>query len=446
MKDRAQEQTPSAVPKRAPQDGEIRARWAWTEPEVWTERMLATLETGIEGGKWFRLIDKVWSPKSLGRSLEKVVAKGGSAGIDNQSARQVEVHRDQTIANLEQELRASQYQPQAVKRVWIPKPGSQELRPLGVPTLRDKIVQGSLLQVVEPIFEHDFAPQSYGFRPGKGCKNALRRVDELLKSSSCWVVDADLKSYFDTIPQERLMQRIGEKIADGRVLKLVEQMLQAGVMDSAKGWQPTEQGTPQGAVISPLLSNIYLDGLDWHMAEGGFEMVRYADDFIVLCRSQEQAQEALERVRRWVEDNGLTLHPTKTRLVNASQAGGFDFLGYHFERGMKWPRKKSMDKLKDTIRAKTRRTDGRSLKTICEDLNRTLRGWFGYFKHSKDNVFESVDGYTRGRLRSILRKRRGKHGRGHGRDNQRWPNDYFTAMGLFSLKQAYITACRSSCK
>ena len=175
-------------------------------------------------------------------------------------------------------------------------------------------------------------------------------------------------------------------------------------------------------------------------------MVRYADDFIVLCRSQEQAQEALERVRRWVEDNGLTLHPTKTRLVNASQAGGFDFLGYHFERGMKWPRKKSMDKLKDTIRTKTRRTDGRSLKAICEDLNRTLRGWFGYFKHSKDNVFESVDGYTRGRLRSILRKRRGKHGRGHGRDNQRWPTDYFSALGLFSLKQAYITACRSSCK
>ena len=211
MKDRAQEQTPSAVPERAPQDGEIRARWAWTEPEVWTERLLATLETGIEGGKWFRLIDKVWSLKSLGRSLEKVVAKGGSAGIDNQSAQQVEVHRDQTTAKLEQELRASQYQPQAVKRVWIPKPGSQELRPLGVPTLWDKIVQGSLLQVVEPIFERDFAPQSYGFRPGKGCKDALRRVDELLKGGSRWVVDADLKSYFDTIPQERLTQRIGRK-------------------------------------------------------------------------------------------------------------------------------------------------------------------------------------------------------------------------------------------
>jgi len=256
VKDRRAEQTPSAVPERAPQDGEIRARWAWVEPVVWTERMLATLETGIEGGKWFRLIDKVWSPKNLGRSLQKVVAKGGSAGIDQQSARQIEVHKDQTIAKLEQELRTNQYQPQAVKRVWIPKAGSQEKRPLGVPTLRDRIVQGALLQVIEPIFERDFAPQSYGFRPGKGCKDALRRVEELLKGGHHWVVDADLRSYFDTIPQGRLMDRIKEKIADGRVLDLVEQMLQAGVMDSAKGWQPTEQGTPQGAVVSPRTQKI----------------------------------------------------------------------------------------------------------------------------------------------------------------------------------------------
>jgi RNA-directed DNA polymerase len=444
VKDRTQEQTPTAVPARAQQAGEIRARWAWVESEVWTERMLATLETGIEGGKWFRLIDKVWSAQNLGRALEKVVAQGGSAGIDQQNARQIEVHKDQTIAKLEQELRASEYQPQAVKRVWIPKPGSKEKRPLGVPTLRDRIVQGALLQVIEPIFERDFAPQSYGFRPGKGCKNALRRVDELLKSGSYWVVDADLKSYFDTIPQERLMKCIREKIADGRVLALVERMLQAGVMDSVKGWQPTEEGTPQGAVVSPLLSNIYLDGLDWQMAKEGFEMVRYADDFIVLCASQEQAQRALERVRSWVEENGLVLHPIKTRLVDASQAGGFDFLGYHFERGMKWPRKKSMDKLKDAIRNKTRRTDGRSLKAICEDLNRTTRGWFEYFKHSKANVFQTVDGYTRGRLRSILRKRMAKRGRACGLDHHRWPNAYFITMGLFSLKQAHCVVCRSS--
>jgi len=312
-----------------------------------------------------------------------------------------------------------------------------------VPTLRDRIVQGALLHVLEPIFERDFAPQSYGFRPGKGCKEALRRVEELLKGGYHWVVDADLKSYFDTIPQQGLLERIREKIADGRVLGLVEQMLEAGVMDSAKGWQPTEQGTPQGAVISPLLSNIYLNKLDWQMAQKGFEMVRYADDFIVLCRTQEQAQEALERVKDWVEANGLKLHPIKTRLVEASLAGGFDFLGYHFERGMKWPRKKSMDRLKETIRKKTRRSDGRSMRTICEDLSRTLRGWYGYFKHSKANVFEPIDGYTRGRLRSILRKRSKKKGHGRGKDHQRWPNTYFRAMGLYSLRQAHLLECRS---
>ena len=444
MKNRAEEQRPSAVPATAPQEGDVRARWAWVELTVWTERMLAALETGIEGGKWFRLIDKVWSPKNLESSLEKVVAKGGSAGVDNQSVRDIKVHKDQTIAKLEQELREAQYRPKPVKRVWIPKPGSKEQRPLGVPALRDRIVQGALLHVIEPIFERDFAPQSYGFRPGKGCKDALRRVDELLKAGNNWVVDADLKSYFDTIPQERLMERIREKIADGRVLKLLETMLQAGVMDRAKGWQPTEEGTPQGAVISPLLSNLYLDGLDWHMAHKGFQMVRYADDFIVVCRSHEQAQAALELVKSWVEENGLRLHPTKTRLVDASRAGGFDFLGYHFERGMKWPRKKSMDKLKETIRRKTRRTEGRSMRIICEDLNRTLRGWYEYFKHSKSNVFEPIDGYVRGRLRSILRKRRGRTGRGRGNDHQRWPNSYFTTLGLFSLKQVHAVACRSS--
>ena len=443
MKDRKQEQTPSAVPATAPQDGEIRARWAWVEPVVWTERMLATLERGIEGGKWFRLIDKVWSPKNLESALNKVVAKGGSAGVDHQSGRQIEVHKEQTIAKLERELRAGQYRPQAVKRVWIPKAGSKEKRPLGVPTLRDRIVQGALLHVIEPIFERDFAPQSYGFRPGKGCKEALRRVDELLKSGHHWVVDADLKSYFDSIPQEGLLEGLREKIADGRVLELIEQMLGAGVLDSVKGWLPTEQGTPQGAVVSPLLSNIYLDGLDWQMADKGFEMVRYADDFIVLCRTEEQALEALELVKHWVETNGLTLHPTKTRLVDAGQRGGFDFLGYHFERGMKWPRKKSMDKLKEAIRAKTRRTEGRCMRAICGDLSRTLRGWFGYFQHSKANTFSTVDKYTRGRLRNILRKRCKRKGRAAGKDHQRWPNAYFSTMGLFSLREAHWAVCRS---
>lgn len=444
MKDRTKEQQSSVVPEKAQQEGEIRARWAWVEPEVWTERMLATLERGIEGGKWFRLNDKVWSPKNLAGALQKVVAKGGSAGIDKQTVKQLAKHPEQTIQKLEQELRTNQYRPQAVKRVWIPKPGSQEKRPLGVPTVRDRIVQGAVLQVIEPIYEREFASQSYGFRPGRGCKDALRRVDELLKSGHHWVVDADLKSYFDTIPHEGLMARVEEKIADSRVLNLIKGMLQAGVMDGLKGWQATEQGSPQGAVISPLLSNIYLNGLDWKMAQAGLEMVRYADDFVVLCTSQEQAQQALEQIRQWVEENGLKLHPTKTRLVDASQRGGFDFLGYHFERGKKWPRKKSHDKLKDSIRSKTRRNSGRNIKAICLDLNRTLKGWFGYFKHSAPPVHAAIDSYVRGRLRNILRHQRKRKGRARKIDQYRWPNTYFTAMGLYSLKQARLAACQSS--
>ena len=438
MKDKHWQARPSPVAGREPepqQDGEVRGRWSWVEASVWTTRMLKALETGMEGGKWFRLIDKVWSEKNLQSALEKVVANGGSAGVDGRSVEVVEKQSEEEIAILHRQLREEIYEPAPVKRVWIPKLGSPEKRPLGVPTVRDRIVQTALRNVIEPIFERDFAPQSYGFRPGRGCKDALRRVEELLKDGRVWVVDADIKGYFDTIPQDALMERVRRKIADGRVVRLMEGYLKAGVMESVGGWEPTEQGTPQGAVISPLLANIYLDPLDWEMAGAGLEMVRYADDFVVLCRSEEEAREALEKIARFTEANGLKLHPEKTRIVDASKPGGFEFLGYHFERGMKWPRKKSMDKLKEAIRSKTRRTAGESIPTICRELNKTLVGWFGYFKHGKVNVFPEIDGYVRGRLRSILRKRQGGEGRGRGRDHHRWPNTCFHAQGLQSLVQ-----------
>jgi RNA-directed DNA polymerase len=297
----------------------------------------------------------------------------------------------------------------------------------------------ALVMALEPIFERDFAPHSYGFRPGRGCKDALRRVDALLSAGHTWVVDADLKSYFDTIPHDRLMERVGAKVADGRVLALVEAFLRQGVLDGLKSWTPGE-GTPQGAVLSPLLSNIYLDPFDHAMAEAGFETVRYADDFVVLCRTEQEARAALERVARWCEGAGLRLHPTKTRIVDATQKGGFDFLGYHFERGMRWPRAKSLKKMREALRAKTPRTNGHSVVRIIADVNRTLRGWFEYFKHSHRNTFSSVDGWVRMRLRSILRKRAGLRGRGRGADHQRWPNAYFTGLGLFSTQYAHALA------
>jgi RNA-directed DNA polymerase len=296
--------------------------------------------------------------------------------------------------------------------------------------------------VREPIFERDFAAQSYGFRPNRGCKDALRRVDTLLKQDHSWVVDADLKSYFDAIPHTALMARVKEKVADGQVLGLLAAFLTAKVMETAKGWTP-EEGTPQGAVISPLLANLYLDPLDQLMARARYQMVRYADDFVILCRSEAEARPTLERVQGWTAEAGLRLHPDKTRIVDATQRGGFDFLGYHFERGYRWPRQKSLDKFKDTIRAKTRRCNGQSLRAIIVDLNRTLQGWFEYFKQSHKPTFADLDRWVRKRLRSILRQRRGRHGGARGWDNVQWPPAFFAGLGL-SLVAARASACQSS--
>ncbi len=325
----------------------------------------------------------------------------------------------------------------------IPKPGKRnEYRPLGIPTVRDRTVQTALRNVLEPIFERDFAEHSYGFRPNRGCKDALRRVDRLLKSGYLWVVDADLKSYFDTIPKDQLMERVRAKVSDGTVLKLVEQFLNQKVLEGLNSWVP-EAGTPQGAVISPLLSNIYLNPLDWEMATAEIEMVRYADDLVLLCRTSAEAEEALERVREWTAQAGLTLHPEKTRIVDAG-TDTFDFLGYRFGKGKRFPSRKALGKFKDKVRAQTKRNNGRSLNTIITGLNRTLRGWMEYFKHAYRTTFPELDSWIRMRLRSILRQRMKRKGRGRGADHQRWPNAFFANAGLYSLVAAQQLACQSS--
>jgi RNA-directed DNA polymerase len=397
--------------------------------------MLSRLTDGEPANRvWFTLVDKTYAPANLQSAFTEVWRNGGSAGADAQTVAHFARAAEAELARLHEQLRDGKYRPQPVRRAWIPKPGSSEQRPLGIPAVRDRIVQAALRHVLEPIFETEFAGHSYGFRPGRGAKDALRRVDTLLQAGHHWVVDADLKSYFDTIPHERLLALVKARVADGRVLALVERFLRAGVLEAAKGWQPTECGTPQGGVISPLLANLYLDPFDHQMEDAGWELVRYADDFVILCRSEAEAQAALGQVQAWVQAAGLTLHPAKTRVVNASLPGGFDFLGYHFERGMKWPRQKSLRQLQERVRAKTARRDGRSLRAILADVNRTLRGWYGYFQHSKANVFPVVDGYVRRRLRSLLEKRRGHTRQGLGGAQQRWPNDWFARHGLLSLK------------
>jgi RNA-directed DNA polymerase len=429
------EDKPATVPEMAKQAGDIRGRWSWVEPSVWTERMLTALETGVKGGKWFSLMDKVYSEANLRSAFERVKRNGGSAGVDHQSIKRFEKHLEVNLGELHEKLKGGEYHPQSVRRVWIPKPGRSERRPLGIPTVMDRVVQTAVRNVIEPIFEREFAERSYGFRPGRGCRDALSRVWRLLRSGHTYVVDADLKGYFDSIPHEALMKKVCEKVSDGRVIELLRAYLKQKVLDGAKEWTP-EGGTPQGAVISPLLANIYLDPLDHMMVESGWEIVRYADDLVILCRSMEDAEEALERVRKWVKDAGLTLHPTKTRIVDATQKGGFEFLGYHFERGYIWPREKSIKKLRDAIRSKTPRNSGRSLQAIVADVNRTLVGWHGYFRASHGSTYRRVDGWVRMRLRSIMRQRHKGRGRGKGLDHIRWPNAYFAGQGLYSLVTA----------
>ena len=405
--------------------------------------MLTALEQGVKGGKWFSLIDKVYAPDNLAAAFTRVAANGGAAGVDHQTVAQYESQLSVNQEKLATELKDGSYCPQAVRRVWINKPGTKERRPLGIPTVRDRVAETALRNVMEPIFERDFAEQSYGFRPQRGAKQALRRVDALLRAGYTWVVDADLKSYFDSIPHEPLLARVQEKVSDGRVIKLLQAYLEQGVMEGLASWTPTA-GTPQGAVISPLLSNIYLDPLDRLLAERRAELVRYADDFVILCRTEAEAQQALSWVQDWTVRNGLSLHPEKTRIVDATIRGGFDFLGYHFERGYRWPRAKSIKKLRDTIRSKTRRTNGQALTVIIADVNKTLRGWFEYFKHSHKTTFRRQDSWVRMRLRSILRKRQHLRGRGRGADHQRWPNAYFAKHGLCSLATAHELSGQSS--
>jgi len=404
--------------------------------------MLATLQQGVRGGKWHTLIDKVHASLNLYAASQTVIGNKGAAGVDHQSVTDFEAHRQEELTRLHESLRTNRYRPQAVQRVWIPKPGSNEQRPLGVPTVRDRVVQTAMLHVLEPIFDVTFSENSYGFRHGRGCHHALERVEYLLNDGYVHVVDADLKSYFDTIPKNRLMARVSEKVSDSRILGLIKMFLEQGIMDGLKEWTP-EAGTPQGAVLSPLLANIYLNPMDHRLEAAGFALVRYADDFVILCRTREDAERALAMVQQWVTENDLTLHPTKTKIVDASTEG-FDFLGYHFQGKLRVPRKKSLAKLKDAVRDQTKRTNGQDLTFLCARLSCRLRGWFTYFRHCHWSVFRDLDGWIRGRLRSILRKRQKRRGRARGTDYQRWPNAYFDDHRLYSLNTAHARYVQSS--
>lgn len=443
---KSNESTPPSVPASARQGGEAERPaeiWLRAERSVWTDRMLEALVNGVKGGKWFTLMDKVYKPKNLEAAWIRVEANRGSAGVDGATVERFGARIMQNLEKLGAELRDGSYRPMPVRRTYIPKPGSTEKRPLGIPSVRDRVAQAALLNVIEPIFEIRFFEHSYGFRPGRSCKDALRRVDALLKAGFVWVVDADIKSYFDTIDHDLLMADVEEQIADGRVLDLLRAYLEQPIFDGLQTLEP-ERGTPQGAVISPLLANIYLHPVDLAVSGTGLEIIRYADDLVIMCKSEEEAQRALALLENLMSNRKLTLHPTKTRIVDvANDPNGFDFLGYTFHRGRRYPRKKSLKKFRDRIRSMTKRNNGFALEAIIINLNQVIRGWFEFFKHSYKTTFRIQDGWIRGRLRSILRNRLGLKGHGRGADHQRWPIAFFANEGLFTMTTAHAQALRS---
>lgn len=413
---------------------------AWANRCVWTDRMLNALIVGVRGGKWHALIDKVESELNLFLSARKVTGKKGAAGVDHQSTEDFAEEEIREIRRLHRQIREQTYRPQPVRRVWIPKPGSPKGRPLGIPAVRDRVVQTAILNVIEPIFDHEFHDRSFGFRHGRSCHDALRVVEEQLDGGKVFVVDADLQSYFDTIPKDRLMQLVQAKISDSRLLALIRSFLDQSILEELSEWTP-ETGVPQGAVLSPLLSNLYLNELDHRMAALGYEMVRYADDFVILCRSQEEAEAALEEVKRFVASADLTLHPEKTRIVDSRETS-FDFLGYSFRWKLRFPRARSHRKMVDRIRELTPRKSGQSMTKTIDEINQVTTGWFTYFRHCSWDVFDAYDWMIRQRMRRQLLKRHRRNPKRLPRTS-RWPNAYFTDAGFRSLRDSHTRYVQS---
>lgn len=401
----------------------------------WTPAMVAAIAPLRERGrKWYSLYDKVGTADTLRWSWHQVAANRGAAGVDGQSVQQFGAQAELHLAELQRLLAQRRFQPLPARRCWIPKPGTTARRPLGIPAVRDRVVQAAAVNVLEPIFEAEFLDCSYGYRPGRSQYQALDRVSAVLAQGSPWVVEVDIRGCFDSLPQEALLDAVAARVADGTLLTLLRAFLQAGVLEG-QDFQPTETGTPQGAVLSPLLCNIYLHRLDQALTAQGYTLVRYADDFIVLCRSQAEAEAALQAVRRSLAELGLTLSEEKTRIVHVEEAS-VTFLGYTFYRTWRFPSDRAMQRLRAKLRPVTRRQQPRPLREIVAAVNPILRGWGNYFRHGHcQQRFARLDAWVRMRLRSFLRKRKAG-----GFTHFRWPNAFFAALGLFSLSAQLCSA------
>jgi len=368
------------------------------------------------------LIDKVYAPANLAEAWRHVRDNKGGAGIDGLSIAAFADREEERLAALHRKLRDRSYQPSPVKRVGIPKPDGG-LRKLGIPSVTDRVVQQALVQKMAPIFEPYFADCSFGYRPGRSPHMAMRKVWQEINEGNFWILDADIRAFFDEIDQDKLVSQIAAEISDGRVLHLIRSFLDAGVIEAGK-WHPTTTGVPQGGVASPLWSNIFLTPFDRAMTEAGYRLTRWADDFVVVCRTRHEAEAALALADRFLREGlGISLHPEKTRIVHVDH--GFEFLGYKVKRGSGFrlsahkrkaatnphnlyavPREKSVHRFREQIRNLTRRCAPVRLSVMIEALNPVIRGWGNYYRKANvRTLFHRLDGWIERRLLSFIARR-----------------------------------------